>query len=182
MHVKLPPFNHFQSKIKYKFVLYEENTGHMHQIAPLTTSKCPPTPSPPPLARSAPSHVIFTAPPKIKSWLRHCHTVRTTTNHVLHIRMNTCMVGNNDQVGSCPDTFKRKHNNWRMKNLCFCFFVSLLGSLFFHLIQKSWGNPSPCLHALVHHDSISEKLVRTLTPLEANFLSFSTLEATLHIN
>ena len=30
MHVKLPPFNHFQSKIKYKFVLYEENTGHMH--------------------------------------------------------------------------------------------------------------------------------------------------------
>ena len=40
MHVKLPPFNHFQSKIKYKFVLYEENTGHMHQIAPLTTSKC----------------------------------------------------------------------------------------------------------------------------------------------
>ena len=36
MHVKLPPFNHFQSKIKYKFVLYEENTGHMHQIAPLT--------------------------------------------------------------------------------------------------------------------------------------------------
>ena len=88
MHVKLPPFNHFQSKIKYKFVLYVENTGHMHQIAPLTTSKCkklslwegehpPPTPSP--LARSArsgsvaslPSHVIFTAPPKIKSWLRH---------------------------------------------------------------------------------------------------------------
>ena len=40
MHVKLPPFNHFQSKIKYKFVLYEENTGHMQQIAPLTTSKC----------------------------------------------------------------------------------------------------------------------------------------------
>ena len=36
MHVKLPPLNHFQSKIKYKFVLYEENTGHMHQIAPLT--------------------------------------------------------------------------------------------------------------------------------------------------
>ena len=75
MHVKLPPFNHFQSKIKYKFVLYEENTGHMHQIAPLTTSKCkklslwegghpPPTPF-------APSHVIFTAPPQIKSWLRH---------------------------------------------------------------------------------------------------------------
>ena len=61
MHVKLPPFNHFQSKIKYKFVLYVENTGHMHQIAPLTTSKCkklslwegghpPPTSSP--LARS----------------------------------------------------------------------------------------------------------------------------------
>ena len=24
MHVKLPPFNHFQSKIKYKFVLYEQ--------------------------------------------------------------------------------------------------------------------------------------------------------------
>ena len=40
MHVKLPPFNHFQSKIKYKFVLYVENTGHMHQIAPLTTSTC----------------------------------------------------------------------------------------------------------------------------------------------
>ena len=83
MHVKLPPFNHFQSKIKYKFVLYEENTGHMHQIAPLTTSKCkklslwegggdtplPPTPSP--LARSARSHVIFYRP-LIKFWLRHC--------------------------------------------------------------------------------------------------------------
>ena len=77
MHVKLPPFNHFQSKIKYKFVLYEENTGHMHQIAPLTTSKCkklslwgvPPSHPPPPLARSAPSHVIFYRPPKIKSWL-----------------------------------------------------------------------------------------------------------------
>ena len=64
MHVKLPPFNHFQSKIKYKFVLYEENTGHMHQIAPLTTSKCkklslweggchtPPPPSLAPLARA----------------------------------------------------------------------------------------------------------------------------------
>ena len=87
IHVKLPPFNHFQSKIKYKFVLYVENTGHMHQIAPLTTSKCkklslwegpPPTPPPPPrslrslgLRRFAPSHVIFTAPPKMKSWLRH---------------------------------------------------------------------------------------------------------------
>ena len=74
MHVKLPPFNHFQSKIKHKFVLYEENTGHMHQIAPLTTSKCKKLslwegghhpPPPPPLARSARSHVIFTAPPKI---------------------------------------------------------------------------------------------------------------------
>ena len=78
MHVKLPPFNHFQSKIKYKFVLYEENTGHMHQIAPLTTSKCkklslwegghsPPTPSPPRslgLGRFAPSHI--TAPPPLK--------------------------------------------------------------------------------------------------------------------
>ena len=58
MHVKLLPFNHFQSKIKYKFVLYKENTGHMHQIAPLTTSKCKklslwtPLPHPPPLARS----------------------------------------------------------------------------------------------------------------------------------
>ena len=80
MHVKLPLFNHFQSKIKYKFVLYVENTGHMHQIAPLTTSKCkklslwegdtPTPPSPPPSL--APSHVIYTAPPKIKSWLRHC--------------------------------------------------------------------------------------------------------------
>ena len=67
MHVKLPPFNHFQSKIKYKFVLYEENTGHMHQIAPLTTSKCKklslwegghPLPHPP-------SHVSFTAPLKL---------------------------------------------------------------------------------------------------------------------
>ena len=82
MHVKLPPFNHFQSKIKYKFVLYEENTGHMHQIAPLTTSECkklslwegghpPPTPSPPRslrslgLGRFAPSHVIFTGPLKL---------------------------------------------------------------------------------------------------------------------
>ena len=89
MHVKLPPFNHFQSKIKYKFVLYVENTGHMHQITPLTTSKCkklslwergpppPPLPHPPRSLRSlgllAPSHVIFTAPPKIKSWLRHCY-------------------------------------------------------------------------------------------------------------
>ena len=83
MHVKLPPFNHFHRKNKYKFVLYEENTGHMHQIAPLTTSKCkklslwegdtplphpPPTPSP--LARSARSGSVasllaryfFTAP------------------------------------------------------------------------------------------------------------------------
>ena len=71
MHVKLPPFNHFQSKIKYKFVLYEENTGHMHQIAPLTTSKRKKLPHPPPprslhsLGRFAPSHVIFTAPLKL---------------------------------------------------------------------------------------------------------------------
>ena len=68
MHVKLPPFNHFQSKIKYKFVLYEENTEHMHQIAPLTTSKCKKlslcTPSPPPpLARFAPSQHYFYRPP-----------------------------------------------------------------------------------------------------------------------
>ena len=93
MHVKLPPFNHFQSKNKYKFVLYVENTGHMHQIAPLTTSKCkklslwegghpPPTPSLPPpppslapLAR-APSlrslaRYFYRPPLKIKSWLRH---------------------------------------------------------------------------------------------------------------
>ena len=84
---KLPPFNHFQSKIKYKFVLYEQNTGHMHQIAPLTTSKCkklslwkrghpPPTPSPPRSGSvaSLPRTLFFTAPPppKIKSWLRHC--------------------------------------------------------------------------------------------------------------
>ena len=73
MHMKLPPFNHFQSKIKYKFVLYEENTGHMHQIAPLTTSKCkllsmweggntPPTLSPPPLARSARSGSVASFP------------------------------------------------------------------------------------------------------------------------
>ena len=73
-------------RLNINFVLYEENTGHMHQIAPLTTSKCkkaltdvpPPTPSAPPrslhslgLGRFAPSHVIFTASPKIKSWLRH---------------------------------------------------------------------------------------------------------------
>ena len=52
----------------------------MHQLAPLTTSKCKKLsplwegghPPPSPLARSAPSHIIFTAPPKIKSWLRHC--------------------------------------------------------------------------------------------------------------
>ena len=71
MHVKLPPFNHFQSEIKYKFVLYVENTGHMHQIAPLTTSKCkklslwegghpPPTPSP--LPRSARSGFVASLP------------------------------------------------------------------------------------------------------------------------
>ena len=46
------------SKVRlYKFVLYKENTGHMHQIAPLTTSKCKklslwegdtPLPHPPP--------------------------------------------------------------------------------------------------------------------------------------
>ena len=83
MHVKLPPCNHFQSKIKYKFVLYVENTGHMHQIAPLTTSKCKklslreggplPHPPPPPLARSArsgsdaslPRTLFFTAPLKL---------------------------------------------------------------------------------------------------------------------
>ena len=77
--VKLPPFNHFQSKIKYKFVLYEEYTGHMHQIAPLTTSKCKklslweggtPLPHPPPLARSGsvaslPRTLFFTAPLKL---------------------------------------------------------------------------------------------------------------------
>ena len=96
MHVKLPPFNHFQSKIKYKFVLYEEITRHMHQIAPLPTSKCkklslwegghlPPTPPPPPprslrslgLGRFAPSHVIFTAPLKLNPGYatepRPCH-------------------------------------------------------------------------------------------------------------
>ena len=59
--------NHFQSKITYKFVLYEENTGHMHQIAPLTTSKCKKLS----LCRSlrslglgrfAPSHVILPPP------------------------------------------------------------------------------------------------------------------------
>ena len=91
MHVKPPLFNHFQSKIKYKFVLYEENTGHMHQIAPLTTSKCKklslwegdtplrhPLPHPPPslapLARARSLRSLagyFYRPPKIKSWLRH---------------------------------------------------------------------------------------------------------------
>ena len=82
MRVKLPPFNHFQSKIKYKFVLYEENTGHMHQIAPLTTSKCKklslwegrgdPSHTPPPPPRSLRSLArYFYRPPKIKSWLRH---------------------------------------------------------------------------------------------------------------
>ena len=83
LRVCVKPFNHFQSKIKYKFVLYEENTGHMHQIAPLTTSKCKKLslwegehhshtlPPPPPLARSArsgsvaslPRTLFFTAPP-----------------------------------------------------------------------------------------------------------------------
>ena len=76
MHVKLPPFNHFHRKNKYKFVLYEENIGHMHQIAPLTTSKCkklllwegepPPTPSSPSLGlgrfASLPRTLFFTAP------------------------------------------------------------------------------------------------------------------------
>ena len=82
MHVKLPPFNHFQSKIKCKFVLYEENTGHMHQIAPLTTSKCkklslcPPSHTPPRSLRSLGLSLrslarYFLPPPKIKSWLRH---------------------------------------------------------------------------------------------------------------
>ena len=68
MHVKLPPFNHFQSKIKYKFVLYVENTGHMHQITSLTTSKCKKlslwegetTPSP--LPRSARSGSVASLP------------------------------------------------------------------------------------------------------------------------
>ena len=69
---------HFQSKIKYKFVLYEENTGHMHQIAPLTTLKCKklslwtPSPPPPPCSlASLPRTYFFSAPSKIKSWLRH---------------------------------------------------------------------------------------------------------------
>ena len=77
--VKLPPFNHFQSKIKYKFVLYEENTGHMHQIAPLTTSKCKKLslwegghPPPPPRSLRSLARYFFYRPPKIKSWLRHC--------------------------------------------------------------------------------------------------------------
>ena len=55
--------------IKYKFVLYEENTGHVHQIAPLTTSKCKklslwdtPLPHPPPLARSARSGSVASLP------------------------------------------------------------------------------------------------------------------------
>ena len=62
------------SKVRlYNFVLYEENTGHMHQIAPLTTSKCkklslwegdtlrPPPPSLAPLPR----RLFFTAPLKL---------------------------------------------------------------------------------------------------------------------
>ena len=77
MHVRLPPFNHFQSKIKYKFVLYEENTGHMHQIAPLTTSTCKKlslweggggthllhTPSPPPPSLASLPRTLFLPPP-----------------------------------------------------------------------------------------------------------------------
>ena len=60
--------NHFQSKIIYEFVLYEENTGHMHQIAPLTTSKCkklsltPPSHTLPPLARYARSGSVASLP------------------------------------------------------------------------------------------------------------------------
>ena len=71
--VKLPPFNHFQSKIKYKFVLYEENTGHMHQIAPLTTSKCndsfhcgrgkTPLPHPPPRSLRSLARYFYRPPP-----------------------------------------------------------------------------------------------------------------------
>ena len=75
--------NHFQSKITYKFVLYEENTGHMHQIAPLTfnikmgkSSQCgrgdTPLPSPPPSLATLPRTLFLPPPPpKIKSWLRH---------------------------------------------------------------------------------------------------------------
>ena len=70
---------HFQrSKITYKFVLYEENTGHMHQIAPINNIKMqnaltvvggtppptplPPPPPPPPLARYARSGSVASLP------------------------------------------------------------------------------------------------------------------------
>ena len=76
VYVKLPSFNHFL-RLNYKFVLYEELTGHMHQIAPLTTSKCKKlSPSLAPLTRARslrPLAGYFCRPPKIKFWLRHCH-------------------------------------------------------------------------------------------------------------
>ena len=62
MHVKLPPFNHFQSKIKYKFVLYVENTGHMHQIAPSKCKKALTVGGGTPLARSARSGSVASLP------------------------------------------------------------------------------------------------------------------------
>ena len=92
--------NHFQSKITYKFVLYEENTGHMHQIAPLTSKfkklslwegGHPPGHPPPTLARyarsgsvaSLPRTLFLPPPPKIKSWLRHCMLyVQTFINYI----------------------------------------------------------------------------------------------------
>ena len=65
MHVKLPHFHHIQSKIKYKFVQYEENTGHMHQIAPLTVNNIKMQKALTAGGGKPPSHtlhVIFTAP------------------------------------------------------------------------------------------------------------------------
>ena len=78
MHVKLPSFNHFQSKIKYKSVLYEENTGHMHQIAPLTTSKCKKLPHPPPSLALLPRTLFFTAPLKFNPGYATAYMIKLT--------------------------------------------------------------------------------------------------------
>ena len=78
MHVKLPPFNHFQSKIKYvcairgKYWAYAPNCtiNNMKMQTALTVGGgTQPTPSPPPLARSLARY--FPPPLKFKSWLRH---------------------------------------------------------------------------------------------------------------
>ena len=86
-----------KAKIKWKFVLYVVNTGHMHKLhhelhpkaknSSLWDGRTPALPDPPPLARSVsvaslPRTLFFTVPPKIKSWLRHCYYTVWSSSYI----------------------------------------------------------------------------------------------------